>query len=147
MMKHKIVEIFSRLCKPPALRLLFNILRDVIFLFPRAPSVCGSAQTGRGGVLGENLLVTTSYQYALTSDSDSSVSSSNCSSTRSGGDFALTRMEISRGSQQHKYAAMTPGNMDLTCVYVCVTDFTRNPVDPRGSIACRARVVQMSENG
>lgn len=29
-------------------------------------SVCGSTQTGRGGVLGENLLVTTSYQYALT---------------------------------------------------------------------------------
>lgn len=29
-------------------------------------------------------------------------------------------------------AAMTPGNMDLTCV---CHDFTRNPIDPTGSIA------------
>lgn len=29
-------------------------------------------------------------------------------------------------------AAMTPGNMDLTCVY---HDFTRNPIDPTESIA------------
>ncbi|XP_018341136.1 PREDICTED: uncharacterized protein LOC108747816 isoform X1 [Trachymyrmex septentrionalis] len=66
MMKHKIVENFFLALQATSLRLLFDILRDVIFLFPRAPSVCESAQTGRGGVLGENLLVTTSYQYALT---------------------------------------------------------------------------------
>jgi len=65
-MKHKIVENFFLALQATSLRLLFDILRDVIFLFPRAPSVCESAQTGRGGVLGENLLVTTSYQYALT---------------------------------------------------------------------------------
>ncbi|XP_018406071.1 PREDICTED: LOW QUALITY PROTEIN: BMP-binding endothelial regulator protein-like [Cyphomyrmex costatus] len=108
--------------RPTSLRLLFDILRDVIFLFPRAPSVCESVQTGRGGVLGENLLVTTSYQYALTSDSDSSASSSDCSSTRSGGDFALIRTEISRGSQQHKYAAMTSGTW-ISHVCMCASRF------------------------
>lgn len=64
-MKHKIVENFFLTLQATSLR-RFDILRDVIFLFPRAPSVCESAKTGRGGVLGENLLVTTSYQYALT---------------------------------------------------------------------------------
>lgn len=40
--------------------------RYYLFFCPwETPSVGGNVQTGRGGVLGKNLLVTTSYQYAL----------------------------------------------------------------------------------